>query len=199
MIIDKENISTEPDTAILKNHERYTFRNFYYHTDDEAQKQPLSEDKEDISGNRNDTLKLDNQYFIYKGKMRFKPELLINSNHIADKKFYSLELVERTYNELFALRLFKIINIRFVETNELDSLGNPTLDCIIHLTPSLRQAYTVTVEGTNSLGNFGIAGNLGYQHKNLFQGRRIIGCNIVRCYRKAKLWYGRFCNNISLL
>jgi len=179
MIIDKENVSAQPDTVILNNHERYTLRNFYYHTDDEAQKQPLSEDNEEISGERSDTLKIGNQYFIYTGKMRFKPELLINSNHITDKKFYSLELVERTYNELFALRLFKIINIRFVETNKLDSLGNPTLDCIIHLTPSMRQAYTVSVEGTNSLGNFGIAGNLGYQHKNLFRGGELLDVTLL--------------------
>jgi outer membrane translocation and assembly module TamA len=179
MFINKENISTNSDTTILKDHKRYTFRNFYYHTDDEAQKQPFSEDKGEISGNRSDTLKLENQYFIDTGKIRFKPGLLINSNHIADRKYYSLNLVERTYNELFALKLFKIINIRFTETGLLDSLGNPTLDCIIHLTPSKRQAFTVTFEGTNSLGNFGVAGNLGYQHKNLFRGGELLDVTLL--------------------
>ena len=40
----------------------------------------------------------------------------MNANHLADKKFYSAALVDRTYNEYFALRLFKLVNIRFVET-----------------------------------------------------------------------------------
>ena len=184
MIIDKENISTDPDSVILKNHERYTLRNFYYHTYDVVQKPTFSDKSEDISGNQTDTLKLNNQYFIYKGKMLFKPELLTNANHITDKKFYSLDLVERTYNELFALRLFKIINIRFVETNERDSLGNPILDCAIYLTPSLKQAYTITMEGTNSLGNLGIAGNLGYQHKNLFKGGELLDVTLLGAAEK---------------
>jgi outer membrane protein assembly factor BamA len=191
MVIDKQNISTDADTTILQNHKRYTFRNFYYFTDDEAQKQTSSEEKEEVTGNKSDTLKLDHQYFIYKGKIRFKPGLLINSNHIADKNYYSVDLVERTYNELFALRLFKIINIRFVETNVPDSLGNPTLDCVIHLTPSLRQAYNLTLEGTNSLGNFGIEGNIGYQHKNLFRGGELLDVTLLgaterQSYKRAE-------------
>jgi hypothetical protein len=47
------------------------------------------------------------------------------------------------------------------------------LDCYFHLTPSMSQSYSASIEGTNSLGNFGLAGNLGYQHKNLFRGGEI--------------------------
>ena len=60
-----------------------------------------------------------------KGKMKYNPELLMNMNHINDKGYYSVDLVERTYNELFSLRLFKLINIRFVETNKSDSCREP--------------------------------------------------------------------------
>jgi hypothetical protein len=55
---------------------------------------------------RGDTLNIDNQYFIYTGKM-FKPDLLMNSNHIADKKFYS-PIAERTYNELLHCGYLKL-------------------------------------------------------------------------------------------
>jgi outer membrane protein assembly factor BamA len=189
MFIDKENISTNPDTTVLEDHKRYTFRNFYYFTEEEPHKQPSTQNKDSIAGKAFDTLKIDNKYFIYKGELQYKPQLLINSNHIDDKKYFSNILVERTYNDLFALRLFKIINIRFIETNELDSLGNPTLDCIIHLTPSKRQAYTVSLEGTNSLGNFGIAGNLGYQHKNLFKGGELLDVTLVGGIEKQS--YGK--------
>jgi outer membrane protein assembly factor BamA len=174
MVIEKENISEDPTILTERDHQRYTFRNFYYLTNYETQKQLFAENKEETPEVKNDTLRIGNQYFISKGKMRYKPELLMNMNHINDKGFYSVDLVERTYNDLFSLRLFKLINIRFVETNKTDSLGNPTLDCIVQLSPSLRQAYSVTLEGTNSLGNFGIAGNLGYQHKNIFGGGELL-------------------------
>jgi outer membrane protein assembly factor BamA len=177
MIIDKENVSPDPNVENLKDHQRFTVRNFYYFTDQALQKQSAA-GKDSLTAIP-DTLQAGRHYFIYRDKLRFKPSLLINSNHIADQKFYSVGLVERTYNELYSLRLFKSINIRFVETNKTDSLGNPTLDCMIHLSPSLRQAYTVSFEGTNSLGKLGIAGNLGYQHKNLFRGGEIFEVNLI--------------------
>jgi outer membrane protein assembly factor BamA len=43
----------------------------------------------------------------------------------------------------------------------------------------MRQAYTVSVEGTNSLGNFGIAGNLGYQHKNIFKSGELLDVTLL--------------------
>ena len=190
MFIDKENISTDPDIETLKNHDRYTFRNFYYYTDEELQKQAFTENTDSISVKASDTLHVENQYFIYNGQMRYKPQLLINSNHIDDKKFYSADLVDRTYNELFALRLFKIISIRFVETNVKDSLGHPTLDCIIRLTPSKRQAFTVTLEGTNSLGNFGVAGNIGYQHKNIFKSGELLDVTLLGATERQSYGHG---------
>ncbi len=196
MIIDKENVVT-PDTSYLKDHQRYTFRNFYYYIDVDALRRTFTQDTADLTKRRTDTLKLDNQYFIYSGLMRFRPELLMNSNHIADKKFYSLELVERTYNELYALHLFKIINIRFNETHEKDSLGYPTLDCMINVTPSLRQAFTISAEGTNALGNFGIEGNLGYQHKNIFRGGELLDVTLLGALERQSYGVGDSTNKFN--
>ncbi len=184
MIIDKENVSTDPNVEKLKDHERYILRNFYYYTDQVYLRQQTLGGQKDSAMVPQDTFRTGNHYFIYRGQMRFKPSMLINSNHIADQRYYNIGLVERTYNELFSLRLFKAINIRFVEINKTDSLGNPTLDCIIHLTPSMRQAYTFSVEGTNSLGKLGIAGNLGYQHKNLFKGGEIFDVTLLGATEK---------------
>lgn len=184
MIIDKENVSADPNVEKLKNHERYTIRNFYYYTD------LVSGRQYDSTRISNDTIKMDRHYFIFKGKLMFKPSMLINSNHIADQKYYSVGLVERTYNELFSLRLFKSINIRFADTQKVDSLGNPMLDCMIHLSPSMRQAYTVSFEGTNSLGKLGVAGNLGYQHKNLFRGGEIFDVTLLGATEKQSYGHG---------
>ena len=114
----------------------------------------------------------------------------MNMNHINDNGYYSVDLVERTYNELFSLRLFKLINIRFIETNKPDSAGNPTLDCIIQLSPSVRQSYTVSLEGTNSLGNYGVAGNLGYQHKNIFKNGELLDVVLLGATEKQNYGQG---------
>ena len=189
LIVEKENISDNPEVVLERDHQKYTFRNFYFYTDFESHKQLFDTQKSDIQPLKNDTVILGNQYFISKGKMKFRPELLSNMNHIADKGFYSVRLVERTYNDLFSLRLFKLINIRFVETNVVDSLGNPTLDCVIQLSPSVPQSYSVSAEGTNSLGNLGIAGNLGYQHKNIFGGGELLDVILRGATENQK--YGR--------
>ena len=190
MVIEKENISDDPAVLLERDHQRFTFRNFYFYTGYESQKQLFAENKEDTTVEKIDTIRIENQYFISKGKMKYNPELLMNMNHIGDKGYYSVDLVERTYNELFSLRLFKLINIRFVETNKTDSLGNPTLDCIFQLSPSVRQSYSVSLEGTNSLGNLGIAGNLGYQHKNIFHGGELLDVGLTGATEKQNYGSG---------
>jgi outer membrane protein assembly factor BamA len=189
MVVEKENISDDPDIVMDRDHQRFTFRNFYFYTDFESQKQLFNEFREDTTATKIDTIVIGNHYFISNKKMRYNPELLMNMNHIGDMGYYSVDLVERTYNELFSLRLFKLINIRFVETDKYDPAGNPTLDCIIQLSPSVRQSYSVSLEGTNSLGNHGIAGNLGYQHKNIFRGGELL--DVVLLGATEKQTYGK--------
>jgi len=172
LIVEKEQFNDTTNQIVWKNHEKYTFRNFYYLNEKDFQA-PLFADNGNTEARLKDTLQIGRHYIVYKGRKRLKPDLLMNANHMADKGFYSAEMVDRTYNEFFAMRLFKLINIRLVETAQKDSLGNPMLDCYFQLTPSLTQSYSASIEATNSLGNFGVAGNLGYQHKNLFRGGEI--------------------------
>jgi len=190
MVVEKENISSDPAVVKERDHQRFTFNRFYFYTDYESQKQLFSGNPDGSVVEKIDTLKIGNQYFISHGKMKYNPEMLMNMNHISDKRYYSVDLVERTYNELFSLRLFKLINIRFAETNTADSLGNPTLDCMIQLSPTVRQSYSVSVEGTNSLGNFGVAGNLGYQHKNIFRGGELLDVVLLGATEKQNYGSG---------
>ena len=173
LIVEKENYADSINEIAKKNHEKYTFRNFYYLNEKDGQEALFAGNGRKDDANR-DTLRIGNHYFIFKSRKRLRPDLMMNANHLNDKGYYSVDLVDRTYNEFFASRLFKLINIHFTETGEKDAFGNPTLDCYIQLTPSLSQSYSASLEGTNSLGNFGVAGNLGYQHKNLFRGGEIL-------------------------
>ncbi len=189
LVVEKEKFGDNTDEGLRKNHEKYTFRKFYYQNEKDLQGTLFGESSV-VDTVKKDTLQIGNHIFISKKSKRLRPDLLMNANHLDDKKFYSSELVDRTYNEFFALRLFKLVNIRFVETFQKDSMGYPMLDCFIQLTPGLSQSYSASVEGTNSLGNFGVAGNLGYQHKNLFQGGEIFDLQFIAATQKQSYGVG---------
>ena len=61
---------------------------------------------------------------------------------------------------------FRFINIRYSIPKDADENAHQ-LDCEILLTPSTRQDYKLEAEGTNSGGNIGVSGNIGYRNKNL--------------------------------
>ncbi len=117
-----------------------------------------------------DTMHYKGVYIIFNDELSFKPELLSSSSYIRTGDFYNARLVNRTHQLLSGLRLFKYINIRFRETNQVDLNGAPLLDCVIRLSPGKPQSVSLDLEGTNSSGNLGAAGNLTYQHKNLLKG-----------------------------
>jgi len=173
MLVGEQEIQDSLGNIEYQPHTKFTFRNFYFLTEYEPRKALFGEHL-NMDMVPQDTLKVDNYYFIYKKSLRFRPDLLINANHIGDAGYYKVSEVERTYNELSLLRLFKVINIQFEDTGQRDSLGHSMLDCIIQLTPSTKQSYSFSLEGTNSSGNLGVAGNLNYQHRNLFKGGEIL-------------------------
>lgn len=173
IVVEKEELRDSIGRFYTKNHERYKIRNYYYDTSYETRRRALTGVDAGDEVVIPDTIKINNHFFIFKGKNKFKPHMLINANHIRDSLYYNINMIDRTYNELSSLRLFKMINIQFRELNETDSSGHPLLDCIIQLTPGTRQSYSFGIEGTNSSGNFGAAGNLNYQHKNIFRGGEI--------------------------
>lgn len=120
-----------------------------------------------------DTLRNENYLFIYSGKLLYKPGVFYNLNRIPDSTYYCQQNVEKTYRALNRLRQFKLININFDETNAFDKDSIPLLDCKMLLSPLPRQNISVDVEGTNSSGNLGVAGNLNYQQRNVFGGAEV--------------------------
>ncbi len=112
--------------------------------------------------------------FYYHKKLRIKPSVILASLMLKQGSLYSLRNVEQTYNRLQSLNQFKFINIKFEPETAVDSAGIGALNCVIQLTPYTRQSYSVELEGTNSSGNIGFAGNLNYQNKNLFKGAEIL-------------------------
>ncbi len=124
--------------------------------------------------------------FIYQDKLKYKPKLLENLNRMKDSTYYSLRNAEKTFRSLNQLQQFKLVNINFdpVTDSGNDSIG--VLDCNIQLTPLPRQGFTVEVEGTNSSGNLGVAGNLNYQHLNLFHGAEILNVTLKSAWERQE-------------
>lgn len=120
-----------------------------------------------------DSFTIDSIHFFYSGNRTIKPSIILDMNHIDPNELFDIQNVDRTYKNLSALRIFRMIDIDFsaMESQPGDTLY--PLECNIKMVPLKRQNYSVAGEFTNSGGDFGLGGNLVYQHKNLFKGAEI--------------------------
>jgi outer membrane translocation and assembly module TamA len=122
-----------------------------------------------------DTLLLGNYKFISGQTFRYNPELFINLNNLKSGQLYNINDVEETFNAFTSLKQFRFINIQF---EKIEGGNNNLLNCNINLAPMTKQSVSANIEGTNTSGNFGVAGNLNYQHRNLFQNAEIFRINL---------------------
>ena len=165
-----------------ENHSKYRVKDVYFLVDFNPQ-EALRNDSNYATGF--DTLYYKGYYFLYKNKMKFKPDVLINSTYITPDQLYDITKVAKTQTLITELKLFRYINIKFRELqNTKDKEGNKMLNCYIQLTPSKPQSYALEVEGTNSSGNLGAASNIKYQHKNIFRGAEILNTRLRLAYQK---------------
>ncbi|MEI7980776.1 MAG: BamA/TamA family outer membrane protein, partial [Bacteroidota bacterium] len=112
-------------------------------------------------------------YFLYRNKFKVKPRTIAQSIFISPGSNYNLLDVSQSYTQLSGLQVFKYINLQFLESPDPSPLrvpGQGILDCKVELSRSPAQSFTVTTDGTNSGGAFGIQGNFGYQNRNIFRG-----------------------------
>ena len=103
--------------------------------------------------------------------MRVNPQVIARKIFIRPDVFFSLATANKTQAELSSLNIFKYINIRFAPDTIGNDLNNVVpLDAFIELSLTPVQALNFEIEGTNSSGNVGTAGNLVYKNRNLFHG-----------------------------
>ncbi len=89
---------------------------------------------------------------------------------------YRLNDARHTFDSFSRLRQFRFIDIQFQEP-ALKKDSN-LLDCHIRLAPLSKQAISFDLEGTNTSGNLGVAGNVNYQHRNMFRGAEVFQINL---------------------
>ena len=128
-----------------------------------------------------DTLTTDGYRTVYKDKPFISPNALIANCRIVPGQLFDLNSVNRTYARLNSLQYMKYVNIRFAEvpSNKVDERF---LDCYIVLSQNQLQGVGIDVEGTNTAGDFGIAGNVSYTHRNLFNGSEMFQTKIRGAY-----------------
>lgn len=165
--------SPASDTDSLKAFRKYRLNHFKFNI--------LPGSNVELKENESVTMKIDSLNWekstvIYSGFYRYTPRLLSRMNKMESLKFYNLKKVEETFNALNRLRQFRFIDIKFIDSG--GSGDSSQLNCEINLTPFPKQSTSFDIEGTNTSGNLGIAGNLNYQHRNLFQGAEILSINL---------------------
>ena len=126
--------------------------------------------------------------FFFQDKLRANPKVISQSIYILPGKLYSNDDVAQSHKHLASLRIFKLVNIQFVELDPYDNVEREVypIDCYIQLSPSNLQSYTVEIEGTNSSGNIGVAGNLSYLHRNLFGGAEALNFRVKGAMESLK-------------
>ncbi|MFH0895442.1 MAG: BamA/TamA family outer membrane protein [Bacteroidota bacterium] len=151
--------SKKPDSLIRSAHKRYFIGDVYVHTEFK----PLKKDTIHY-----DTLIYNDYRYIYPGLLRYNPKALNRLIFVKKGQLYQTSLPDLTYKRISDTKGFKLVGITFVDSNKISN-GNNILDCHVLLTPLPAQSYSIELEGTNSAGDLGIAGNLIYQHKNMFK------------------------------
>ena len=192
IIVNISNISIQEsfeDSTRYVDHQKYYINRIFINTDYNplARKTiPYDTLHVKISAGNKDSIPYN---FIYKNKMKIKPQSVTQSIFIDPGRFFILNDVQRTYQRLNDIRLFKYANIQFSKVENQDSLpGNRKyIDCNIQLSRSKVQAYTIEAEGTNTGGNLGIGGNLTYQNKNIFRGAEILSVRLKGSMEVQKL------------
>ena len=127
-------------------------------------------------GQFSDTLRWENHTLLTSSEFRYRPGLFRSLLQMESGSLYRIDDARHTFDAFNRLRQFRFIDIQFNEPS-LPADSN-LLDCHIRLAPLSKQAISFDIEGTNTSGNLGIAGNINYQHRNVFRGAEVLQLNI---------------------
>ena len=158
--------NSEKDSAKVFN--PYFLNNFYF---------SILPGNTSVTANRDtttsfsDTLSWDNVVVYRHKQVSYPPDLFDRTMLLNQGDLYSTNEVERTFTAFNRLRQFRFVDIQFNEPTLVRDSN--LLDCHIRLAPLSKQSTSFDIEGTNTSGNFGVAGNINYQHRNLFRGAEV--------------------------
>lgn len=123
-----------------------------------------------------DTLRWDNHTLYSNPEFSYRTGLFRSLLHMENGSLYRMDEARHTFNAFNRLRQFRFIDIQF--TQSVAFPDSNLLDSHIRLAPLSKQAFTFDIEGTNTSGNMGVAGNINYQHRNMFRGAEVFQVNL---------------------
>ena len=146
----------------------FYLNNFYYSILPGNTPVTLSRDSVGIFS---DTISWGNSTLYRNKQVRYPPALFDRTMRLTKGSLYNNADVESAFNGFNRLRQFRFVDIQF---KEVDSRNDSNLlDCFVRLAPLNKQSTSFDIEGTNTSGNFGVAGNVTYMHRNLFRGAEV--------------------------
>lgn len=129
-----------------------------------------------------DTLTTNGYKTVYKEEPFISPNALISNCRIVPGDRYDINTVNRTYSRLNSLQYMKYINIRFVDVESKLGEKERMLDCYIVLSQNEPKGLGFELEGTNTAGDFGVAGNAVYTHRNFLNGSELFQIKVRGAY-----------------
>ena len=142
-----------------------------------------------------DTLFKGRYTFISDNRFKYNPDLFMRLNSLKSGELYGLDKVKQTFNAYSGLNQFQFVNIRFRKDTMEDD--DDLLNCYINLMPMSKQSVSLDIEGTNTSGNLGVAGNLNYQHRNLFRNAEIFRVSLRGAMERQQWMVENVSNNFN--
>jgi outer membrane protein assembly factor BamA len=136
---------------------------------------PVSSDQSS-PGQFADTIRWENHTLYSNSEIRYRPGLFRSLMRMESGSLYRLNDARHTFDSFNRLRQFRFIDIQFSPPAMYPDSN--VLDSYIRLAPLSKQAFTFDIEGTNTSGNMGVAGNVNYRHRNVFRGAEVFQINV---------------------
>jgi outer membrane protein assembly factor BamA len=116
-------------------------------------------------------------YFLFKNKSRLKPRTIAQMIFVKSGTWFNQSDVNQTYSQLVSLQVFNYMNITMHEEPEGLNIHDK-LDCKILLSRTPVHSFSVSSDGTNSAGAFGVQGSINYMNRNIFRGAQLFRINL---------------------
>ena len=131
-------------------------------------------------------------FWINTKKLPVNKKILEQTIFFEKGDFYSEQNVEKSHNAIQRLGIFKYVNIEFSDASETmgvlqnDKEKYGALVCNIYLTLKKPISFRAEMEGTNSDGEFGMAGSFSFKHRNIFRGADLLNLKFRGAFEGVK-------------
>lgn len=118
-----------------------------------------------------DTTRFNGYELLIRDEETYHPHLITRAVHFRPGDQFNAQETKESYTHLTSLGVFGATEIEFTPVEGTDST---VLNAFVKLSPLDKRSFTSELEGTNTSGNYGIAGNVGWINRNLFGAGEVL-------------------------